>query len=235
MNDLELALSKHKYVAKPGGEPQVNITAISGLLDIGGKSSAFAGAAVKLTKEGRDYRAEWKESGERGTRIHGYMEKFLAGESIEMRDDEKGYVDALEKFIVEKNPVNYLTPEFVVVSPDFGYGGRGDMLVVMDDLLTLCDLKSGKRYAIEHTLQLAAQRFAHVAHYDEEGNLTRTPPMPVIDRAGCLYVEEDGTYEFVQYPADWEAFSVFLNLLDAYNWSRSPLMTAATKVWKDKK
>ena len=48
MTDLELALNKHKY--RLDGVDLVNVTAISGLLD-DGKSGAFAGAAVKLTKE----------------------------------------------------------------------------------------------------------------------------------------------------------------------------------------
>lgn len=232
--DLELALTKHKYVVKPGGSPQVNITAISGLLDIDGKSAAFAGAAVKLTKEGKDHRAEWKESGERGTRVHGYMENFLLGKPIEMREDEGGYVDALEKFLVEKNPINILPPEFVVVSPKHGYGGRGDMLVKFDDQVTLCDLKSGKEYAIEHTLQLAAQRFAQLAEYDVLGCLTRSVAMPEIDRAGCLYVKDDGTYEFVEYPADAAAFRVFLDLLHAYRWTREPVIKEAANRWRTK-
>lgn len=232
MSDLTLALDAHKYVVEPGGKPQVNITAIAKLLDIGGKSSAFAGAAVKISKEGGDYRKIWKESGELGTRVHGYMENFMTGVAIDYQEGEAGYVHALETFIKERNPQNYIAPEFVVISPEHGYGGRGDLLVTFDDQLTLCDLKSGKKYAVEHTLQLAAQRYAELAVYNDEGVLTGSHPMPQIDRAGCLYVEADGNYEFVTYPADAEAWNVFLGLLDAYNWASSDHMKEASNAWK---
>jgi hypothetical protein len=235
MSDLQLALDKHKYVSTPGGQPQINITAIAKLLDINGKSSAFAGAAVKITKEGGDYRKLWKESGELGTRAHGYCENFMLVKSIEYRAGEEGYVVALERFIEEKNPVNYIPPEFVVVSPQHGYGGRGDLLITFDDQLTLCDLKSGKKYAVEHTLQLAAQRYAELAVYDKDGVLTGSHPMPEIDRAGCLYVNEDGTYEFIKYPADSEAWNVFLGLLDAYNWANNETMKELSNSWKKAK
>ena len=234
MSDLELALRKHKYVTEPGGKPQVTITAVSGLLDINGKSSAFAGAAVKITKEGGDYRAQWRESGERGTRIHRYCENFLLGKPIECREDEQGYVDALERFILEKDPRNIIEPEFVVVSPEHAYGGRGDMLVEFDGLATLADLKSGSERAIEHTLQLAAQRFARLAVYDDDGALIETRPMPKIDRAGCLYVEGDGTFNFVEYPADAEAWNVFLGLLDSYRWCNEPTMKELANAWRKK-
>ena len=54
-SDRELA-EKHKY-RLPNGDLAVNVTAISGLMDLG-KSSAFAGAAVKLTKAGEDYKQD---------------------------------------------------------------------------------------------------------------------------------------------------------------------------------
>lgn len=220
MNDRELAFEKHDY--RLFGKSLVNVTAISGLLD-DGKSGAFAGAAVKLTKDGKNYREEWKRSGERGTRIHGYCESYLRGESIACADEDAGYVDAVEKFLVEKDPIT-IELERVVLSED-GYGGRFDMVVALDGSPTLLDLKSGRPYPAEHTLQLSAYRFAMgMAVYNDAGELAKLDGMPPIERAGCLYVHEDGTYDLRYYPADQEAFEIFLGLLDAYRWSRSNKM-----------
>lgn len=231
MTDLELALEKHKYVVQPGGKPQVNITTISKLMDIDGKSSAFAGSAVKITKAGGDYRREWKESGELGTRVHGYCENFLRGEAIDYRSgEEEGYVEALEKFITEADP-KVIDLEFVVVSA-LGYGGRGDMLVEIDGETWLIDLKSGKRYAYEHTLQLAALRYARRAQYDGHGMLSSTEPMPEIDRTAALYVENNGSYELVEYPADKRAFQAFVCLLTAYQWTRLPQIHELANKWR---
>src|ERR1039458_4114571 len=100
--DYEAALD-HRY-RWLDSTPLVNVTAISGCLDIDGKSSAFAGAAVKLTKAGLDHRAEWKAKSDRGTRIHAHMEAWLRGEDVEQADDEKGYLDALECLLLDHDP-----------------------------------------------------------------------------------------------------------------------------------
>ena len=224
MNDLELALA-HKY--RLNDKPLVNVTAVSSLLD-DGKSGAFAGAAVKLTKEGEDYRAVWKASGERGTRVHGYCESFLKGEPIDMQAEDRGYVDALEKFILDRDP-QVIELERIVLSSQ-GYGGRFDVLAALDDEIALIDVKTGKPYAVEHTLQLSAYRYATgIAEYNFEGAQASLRRMPVIDATYCLYVHEDGTYDLTKYPAGPDAWTVFLGLLRAYQWSRTDEMKAAKK------
>jgi hypothetical protein len=230
--DLALALDKHKYVTRPGGTPGVNVTAISGLLD-DGKSGAFAGSAVKLTKAGIDYRAEWKAKGERGTRVHAHCEAFLRGEAADVAEDESGFVDAVDKFMVDHDP-KVLELEQVVISA-VGYGGRFDMIVEMQSgewagKTGLVDLKTGKRYPVEHTLQLSAYLHSDgIAVYDEEGTLTGTRPLPLIDFCACLYVREDGTYSLVEYPASSEAWEHFCHLVGVYNWCRTDEMKALVK------
>jgi len=224
MSDLELALA-HKY--RLNETPLVNVTAISGLLD-DGKSGAFAGAAVKLTKEGLNYRDEWKASGERGTRVHGYCEAFLKNEAIDMVPEDSGFVDALEKFILDRNP-QVIDLEQIVLSQQ-GYGGRFDILATLDDEVALIDVKTGKPYAVEHTLQLSAYRYADgIAEYDADGKLFGLRPLPEIVSCYCLYVHEDGSYDLKRYPADLTAWGIFLGLLDAYNWARTDNMKEAKK------
>jgi hypothetical protein len=231
LSDREMA-EKHKYVVAPGGQPAVNVTAISGLLD-DGKSGAFAGAAVKLTKAGVNYRDEWKMRGERGTRVHAHCESFLRGEGVDQLDDEAGYLDGLDKFMVEHDP-ELVMQEQVALS-HHGYGGRFDMIVIprsgeYEGKTGLVDLKTGSPYPVEHTLQLSAYRFSDgTAVYDEAGALTEILPLPDIHFAACLYVRDDGTFSLTEYPADQEAFDQFLGLLATYRWARSDHMKALVK------
>lgn len=229
--DVELA-EAHKYKLL-NGDVAINVTAISGLMD-DGKSGAFAGAAVKLAREGKNYREEWKAKAERGSRIHAHLESFLKSEDAEVCSDETGYVDALEKFIMEHQP-KVLEMEAICLS-DHGYGGRFDLLATLNDGFNwLLDLKTGNQYAVEHTLQLSAYRYSDgIAVYGEDGGLSSLRPMPEIHKTGCLYVKDDGTYKIVEYPADFTAFCAFLNLLDAYKWTRTTTMKQATKESKIK-
>ena len=232
MSDLEQAVVKHKYRLL-SGDVAVNVTAISGLLD-DGKSGAFAGAAVKLTKAGENYREVWKAKGERGSRVHGHCEAFLKGEDTEVRDDEHGFVNALEAFMDEYKP-EVLELEQITLSAH-GYGGRFDMIVRMGDENWLLDLKTGSPYPIEHTLQLAAYRHSDgIAVYSGTGELASLRPLPAIDKAGCLHVREDGTFCIHQYPADEVAFDHFCNLLKIYQWTRNEQMKAVVKVVKGTK
>jgi hypothetical protein len=226
MTDLDDALIKHKYRLL-SGELAINVTAISGLLD-DGKAAAFAGAALKLERQGLNYREEWKAKAERGSRVHAHCEAFLKGESTEVRDDEHGFVDAVEAFLSDNTP-EVVELEEITLS-HHGYGGRFDMIVKIDGVCWLLDLKTGSEYPIEHTLQLSAYRYADgMAVYDDEGTLTDVRPMPYIDKTGCLYVRDDGTYKIVEYPASKVAHDHFVSLLNVYKWTRNEEMKQLKK------
>jgi hypothetical protein len=226
MSDLEQAVVKHKYRLL-SGEVAVNVTAISGLLD-DGKSSAFAGAAMKLERQGLNYREEWKAKAERGSRVHAHCEAFLKGQEVDVRDDEHGFVDAVEAFLKNEQP-EVIELEQITLSTH-GYGGRFDMIVAMRGENWLLDLKTGNSYAIEHTLQLSAYKYADgIAVYSDEGELTGVRPLPPIDKTGCLYVRADGSYYIAEYPADEVAFSHFVNLLKVYQWTRTNEMKQLKK------
>jgi hypothetical protein len=231
--DLDLA-KMHRY-RLPSGEIGINVTAISGFLD-DGKSSGFAGAAHKLAQEGKYFREEWKAKGERGTRIHKHLNSWLLGHDIECEPDERGYVDALEKFIVEHDPV-LIETEAIVLS-EWGYGGTLDLIARMrqgpwEGMTGIIDLKTGAPYSVEHTLQLCAYRESDgLAEYDEGGMLSGLRELPKIDFAACLYVHEDGSYDLIHYPADDKAFQAFHDLLGVYQWTRSDTMKELAKTVK---
>ena len=216
LSDRDAAF-KHRYRLFDG-TPVPSVTAISGLLDIDGKSAKMAGAAARITREGGQYRKEWDAKRDRGTRLHGHLEAFLRGETIEVREDDAGYVDALEKWVVARNPRHAIV-EAIVLS-EAGYGGRLDVL----DGDVLYDLKSGRVNTIDVTLQLAAYRYADgIAMYDEAGALEwlDAPPLLRIKRTVGLYVRENGTYEEIDTVSDHEAFCAFKQLLDVYRWAKA--------------
>lgn len=224
-SDRQLA-EKHKYRLL-NGEIAINVTAISDLMD-DGKSGGMAGAAVKLTKAGLNYHTEWKARRDLGTRAHGYLESFLDRQEIDQVAGDDGYVDALERFILENDP-EVIAKEEIVLS-EHGYGGRFDLIAKIGGETGLIDLKSGGAHAQAHTLQLSAYRFADgLAQYDPVGNLLGLNPMPTIDWCAALYIRGDGNYYLDRYPADEEAFSIFCALLGAYKWSHSATMKALIK------
>jgi len=218
-SDLDLA-RRHRYRLS-NGELARSVTAVSdGFVD-DGKSRAFAYAAVNLAKQGKDFAAEWRESGQRGTRIHGHMETWLTtGESAEaLNDDEAAVLEALALWF-EHREVEVVDVEMILLSDAHGYGGRADLLawvtVKGQRDLWLLDLKTGKPYEMSHTLQVNAYAFADgKAEYDPvTGELVGLVDFPRPSRVGCLYVSERGC-DLVEYELSTEAFGVFCDLLKA--------------------
>ena len=71
VSDLQLAESRHRYKDPRTGQLTVSVTSVVGNLDTGDKLGAGAGAAVKLTKAGVDYRKLWNDKRDLGSRVHG--------------------------------------------------------------------------------------------------------------------------------------------------------------------
>lgn len=214
--DLDLAL-RHRYRTM-SGQMAVNVTRITGLLDDDGKSSRMAGAAARLTREGKNYRKEWDEARDRGTRLHTACEAWLRNEDAEVLPEDEAHLDGLEHFF-DDSKAEPVAIERVVLS-EYGFGGRFDFVARFDGIDTLVDVKSGRRHPLEHCLQLAAYRHADgMAVYTDEGKLARLEPLPRIERAGCLYLDPtlERGYEFVELPADIDAFDLFLAILDVYH------------------
>ena len=226
MTDLADAVDRHKY-RLPSGELAVNVTTVSGLLD-DGKSGAFAGSAAKLTRAGVNYRDEWKKKAERGTRVHDVAEKFLRDEDADVHDTDVAHVEGVKRFIRDHNP-QVIALEKIALSEQ-GYGGRFDWAVSLSGANWLLDLKTGHQSPVEPTLQLSAYRYADgIAVYDDEGTLTGLTPLPEFDHAGCLYVNDQGEYSIVEYPADRAAWENFCALLRVYKWTRSQQMKQLKK------
>lgn len=211
--DLELATVKHRYAF--GGDPLPSVTTITGLLDSNGKSSRMAGAAVKLTKQGLNYRKEWNDKMYRGTRVHNSLDRWLRGLDAEVEPGDQGFMDAAEKYLID-HPLERPHVERIVVGD--GWGGRLD--TCGESLIE--DWKTGSERE-QHVIQMAAYANGRgFALYDGSGAFTGIEPMPYITDARCVYLQEDGSYHKVDYShAELiAAYAAFEGLLAVHRWMK---------------
>ena len=232
VSDRQFAQSRHRYTDPRTGQRVVGVTTVVGSFDAGDKLGAGAAAAVKLTKAGVDYWAEWNGKKNLGSRVHGYASLWVAGRAAEVLETDEGHMDAFARFCDEYRP-EWIETEAEVVS-HLGYGGRFDAVAwfpptdaLREELgadtpgaFVLLDFKTGKHYPIELALQLAGYRYADgLIAYDEDGWARDLRRMPHIDRCAGLYLTGDGNYELHWAQADEKAFLAFQQLLYVKLWS----------------
>jgi hypothetical protein len=228
LSDKAIAESKHKYKHPVTGQLLRSVTSIVHRYNDGDLLGAGAGAAVKLVKEGIDYRKEWREKADLGTRVHANIGKWALGKTTEVLDTDAPRLDAFTAFCHAKRP-EWIATEFPIAS-SLGFGGRGDLVGEIEGDSWLLDGKTGKIYLRELALQLAGYANAEgVIRYDVAGNATSLAPMPHIDRWGGLYLGEDGVATLVEVPAvmlgesradaQKKAFAAFLHLLELSEWA----------------
>ena len=219
ISDQQFAESKHQYTHPFTKERLIGVTTVVGCYDGGDKLGAGAGAAAKLIRAGIDYRARWNAQRDLGSRVHGYAHLWMDGKTAEVPDSDGPYLDAFAQFCRDHTP-EWLTVEAPVVS-SLGYGGRFDMIGEWDGSFVLADIKTGKPYKTELTLQLSGYRYADgIILYDEEGNAVDLDPLPHIDRCAGLYLHDDGTYDLVYCDVNDESFAAFKALLSVKKWAK---------------
>ena len=124
----------------------------------------------------------------RGTEVHAYAERLVAGEKVtgiptELRGHIEAYVRFLDRFDVEPVLV-----EAVVVNYTHGYAGTLDLIAHIGETTWLLDVKTGEKGIWPETaLQLAAYRFAefYVGPDGEEH------PMIPVDACGAIHTTSD--------------------------------------------
>lgn len=171
----------------------------------------------------KHHRGVWNDKASRGTVVHDLASMWAKGEAVECPEDCLPYLDALERFYDEQQPSWLHTERSVIYStPGLDYGGTFDWIAdLADGRRVLGDWKTGKRYPIEATLQLAGYRFAEgIGVYSALGGLESIEPMVEVDAAAIVYLHDDGTYELVDVPADQNAHRVFLALRAVYGWNQ---------------
>jgi len=224
-SDRQYAEARHFYTDPRTGERLVSVTSIVGSFDPGDKLGAGAAAAVKLTKEGQNYRSVWDAKRDLGSAVHDLAALWAQGKAADVPEELAPYMDGFEKFCSDCSPT-FIEQERAVVH-SAGYGGRFDLVAEMSafahaDEFTLLDLKTGKPYKAELTLQLVGYAYADgMVLYDEAGMARFLEPMPHIDTCAGLYLHDDGTYDLTWAEVDDNAFDMFLNLLAVKNWAKA--------------
>jgi hypothetical protein len=202
--DLELA-AKHRYRDPRSGQLMTtSATRVAKAFSDGDIIGAAAGAAVKLTKAGIDYRREWNDRMWRGVRLHEHIGHWAEGKTAEVDERDDAYLDAFLAFCEGTKPV-WLQSERVLVSAR-GCGGRMDLVGELEHPpgqrdFWLIDAKSGKLHYYELMLQLAGYASMDgMVTFDSEGNAEGLEPMPFFTRWGGLYLDGHGKAHLVEVP-----------------------------------
>ena len=125
----------------------------------------------------------------RGTAIHGYAERYLLGEEVDIPDAEIAHVDAYIKFLGDFN-VQPVLVEAVLGHRTHRWMGTLDLVAdLADGLRWLLDIKTSKSGIFPETaLQLAAYRNAEF-YLDAYG---RERPMLAVQRCAAIWLRADG-------------------------------------------
>ncbi len=178
-----------------------------------------------------EFDRQWKAKAQKGSRIHEHALEWSQGNAIEQLPDEKGYLDALEKWMIDFEPED-ICNEIIVLHPNpanddsLEFGGRTDKIAEIRKRgwtgTNLIDFKTGREgYIEDKALQAAGYWGAKgIARYNPDGSLGTLDPMPKIKRAMTVYLREDGTYgvdDPLKHISLDEAWQYFLHLRRAWN------------------
>lgn len=228
-----------RYAVRPGGPHEApSVTMVLGTLNKPGLPWGAANETALFAIHHRDewedlaadeafdrlrkhHRGVWNVKASRGTAVHNLAQQWAQGLEVDCPPECAPYLDALERFYDDWQPA-WVETERTVVHDVMGesYGGTFDAIAdLVDGSRVLIDLKTGQRYPVETTLQLAAYRFASgMGVYEASGELVDVQDMVEVERASVLYLHDDATYELVPVPADRQAFGVFLDVRRAWGW-----------------
>lgn len=141
-----------------------SVTTVVGCLD---KSERLIPWAIRLEREGKDWRQERDKAGDRGTSAHDVALAVLKGEAprlSSMDPEHRPYGQAVMRFVAERRP-KLILAEQTVAWREHRIAGRFDLYCELDGLRVRLDFKTvtewkydkdGKRYPPypENALQL---------------------------------------------------------------------------------
>lgn len=166
-------------------------------------------SAVKKLTEFKKTVNHQNDAKRRGQNVHTAAENFaregIHPEPTAHPDDERGYIEALCRWIDTEQP-EFVRSEVVVASPTHGYAGRFDGDCILKNVgLARLDFKTSRKGTLypEVHLQLAAYELAATECGYEHS-----------DARIAVLLKSDGTYEQKETCAN---AGDFLSILDAYN------------------
>lgn len=113
-----------------------------------------------IGEEGEQYVWDYmSDASEKGTRVHECCEDLLEGRDTACMEEDLPYVLG---FVAWQDTVDisWFRTELYVESSRHGYGGRLDLLAIIDDQAWVIDFKTSKQHSDRHGLQLASYRQA---------------------------------------------------------------------------
>lgn len=178
-----------------------------------------------------EFDRQWKAKAAKGQRIHDHALAWAQGNPVKELPDEKPYLDALEKWMIDYQPKDIYN-EVILLHPnplgedELEFGGRPDKIAEFYKRgwtgVNIVDFKTGQEgYNEEKALQFAGYNGAKgMATYNKDGSLGELIPVPKAKHAMTVYLREDGEYK-VENPLlgktnNWW-FRYFIDLRRAYN------------------
>jgi len=148
------------------------------------------------------------EATDRGTLIHQGIEDFLNNRSVWFGGEHSAYFDGFMGWYEKFAPTD-ITVEITLISHEYKYAGRTDLVCKIDGEWWIIDFKTSKRFDPGMGLQLAAYRQA----YQEQHNLSNM-------RMGIVQLTDEikRGYRFKEYN---EPFAIFKAHLDLFFWVES--------------
>lgn len=155
---------------------------------------------------------------ERGTHIHDLARRYFQGEEIVTTEADDPFAEAIERFGREWEPfVEYV--EAVIVHRTLRYMGTLDLLATIHGERWLLDWKTtASGIWPDNALQLTAYRYAEFIVGD--GN--QLEPMPRVDRTGCVWLRDDGSYDLVPTESGPYEFATFMRLIPIAQFVQQP-------------
>ena len=92
------------------------------------------------------YRASWKETADRGTRIHAAIQRVINGEPWDTTPETRPYqeyANAIKHKLSEEYPEAEVYSELLLADPELGIAGTADLVIHIDDEWIIVDWKTG--------------------------------------------------------------------------------------------
>lgn len=193
-----------RWAAKTVAEYVVdNLFDVKRMLDTSGPGF-LAHFLTELPNQKRDTAAV------RGTAVHGFAERVIRGEEVEVPDHLVPYVEGYLHFLEDFEPVT-VHEELVVASREHMVAGRLDSIQHIPGYgLCQVDYKTSSGVYGEHALQVAAYRHMEVCMVDGEEQ-----PNPAVDHTFVLHIMP-GEYALIPVQAGRAEFDQFLVALANY-------------------
>lgn len=202
----------------------LKLPSVTTVLDILDKGVGLQKWIAKLGWE--ESRRIFKASGERGGRVHSYIQGVLSGEGTPrlIEEEDTPYCAGFNAFnfdILSKLTIEKQDSEKTVYCKTCGYAGTLDWFLVFRRFerphrAALVDWKTSSKIRDEVAIQTAA--YLHAYFTSQGASCKRANALARKVERWCVRLTEDGSYQVRRYYDYDSDFACFKALLEVYNW-----------------